>query len=93
LAPRLFLFVSFVRFVANLQLSFVAEENWNAITVSGGVRYASTGCLPGAPEPRFLGRDQAPPGALPAKPEAAFGGPARGESRSLRVFAVNLFIH
>jgi hypothetical protein len=58
----------------------------------GGVRSASTGCFPGAPEPRFLGRNQAPPGALPAKPEAAFGGPVRGGPKSLRVFESSWWI-
>ena len=41
------------------------------------VRSLSAGCIPGAPELRPKKRNLAPPGALPAAPEAASGGPVR----------------
>ena len=50
---------------------------------SKGIRSESTGCIPGAPTPHFWDADWAPPGSLPAGPEAAFGGPVRRGSRSL----------
>jgi hypothetical protein len=39
------------------------------------------GCIPGAPGLRPKKRTTAPPGSLPAVPEAAFGGPVRRAAR------------
>jgi hypothetical protein len=50
---------------------------------SRGIRFESTGCIPGAPHPRPKSAAQAPPGSIPAGPEAAFGGPVRRAPRPL----------
>src|SRR5664279_4347497 len=47
----------------------------------GSIRSLSMGCIPGAPGPRPKKRTTAPPGSLPAAPEAAFGGPVRRATR------------